>query len=116
MKTRSFFFAVITGLMAWSAQAHPLPETGKGAASLRKAITRLMDNPELSKLGIKEAEAEICFMIDENQQVQVQEVITDNEDLAELIKKRLHNKKVNAEDIAFFTSYKVKVAFSSEIL
>ncbi|NUQ23919.1 MAG: hypothetical protein HUU34_08195 [Saprospiraceae bacterium] len=116
MKTKSFLFAVMLGLMAWSVQASPIPETGKGAESLRKAITRLMENPELSKLGIKEAEAEIRFIIDEYQHVQILEVITDNEDLAQLIKDRLHQKKVDAQYIEFFTKYNVKVAFSSEVL
>jgi hypothetical protein len=67
-------------------------------------------------LGNKEAEAEIRFIIDEYERVQILEVITDNEDLAQLIKDRLHEKMVDARDIEFFTKYNVKMAFSSEVL
>lgn len=116
MKTKSFFVALMLTLASLFAKANPVIDNTQGSESLRKAITRLMDNPELSKLGIKEAEAEIRFMIDEYQRVYVLEVITDNDDLAQLIKDRLHKKKVNADDIAFFTKYNVKVAFSSEVL
>lgn len=67
-------------------------------------------------MGNKEAEAEIRFIIDEYERVQILEVITDNEDLAQLIKDRLHEKMVDARDIEFFTKYNVKMAFSSEVL
>lgn len=82
--------------------------------SLRKELVKMMDSPELSKNGIKDAEAEVRFLINEYNEVLVLSVKTDNPYLESFIKNRLDGQKVNTAEVDVFTKYNLKVSFASE--
>lgn len=116
MRIASITFALLFGFSLLNATTPDLNDnnTYSPGKSLRKELVKMMDRPELNKNGIKDAEAEVRFLVNEYNEVQVLSVTTDNPYLEAFIKNRLNGQKVNTAEVSAFTKYNLKISFASE--
>ena len=83
-------------------------------SELRKEVVKLIKTPELSKKGIAETHAFINFTINEDNEIVVLNIVSDNEYIIGYIKESLDNQKVEAKGLTAFTEYNIKFSFRSE--
>ena len=83
-------------------------------SQLKKEVTKLVQNPELSKNGIKEADVKITFMINRVNEIVVLKVDTQNPYLETFIKEKLDNQKLDI-DVPTDTNFNITFSFNSEL-
>ncbi|MCB0581181.1 MAG: hypothetical protein KDD10_17955 [Phaeodactylibacter sp.] len=115
MKTFRISFVLSFCLLAASFSFASPAEVSPNS-ELRKEVARLIHAPELSKKGIAETQAFINFTVNEDNQIVVLNVVSDNEYIKEYIRECLNNQKVDASGLQAFAEYNIRVAFRSEKL
>ena len=113
MKTFRISFVLSFCFLAASF-AFAAPVDAKPNSELRKEVAKLIKAPELSKKGISESYAFINFMVNENKEIVVLNVVSDSDYIKEHIKKSLEHQRVDAKGLDAFTEYNIKIAFRSE--
>ncbi|MCO6477106.1 MAG: hypothetical protein J5I94_10825 [Phaeodactylibacter sp.] len=113
MKTFRISFVLAFCFMATSF-AFSAPADVSPNSELRKEVAKLIKAPELSKKGIAETHAFINFMVNEDNEIVVLNVVSDNDYIKEYVKESLNRKKVEADGLETFTEYNIRIAFRSE--
>ena len=83
-------------------------------SQLKKEVARLVQNPELNKNGIKEAEVQITFMVNKANEIVVLKVDTPDQYLKTFIKQKLDNQRIDL-DVPVDTSFNITFSFHSEL-
>jgi hypothetical protein len=104
-------FSILLGSVAFAND-----QSLAAAKELRKEVSKLVQDPELAKYGIEEAEVSVHFTIDEDNRLVVLNVASDIPYLEEFIKQRLDLKKISVAGLEAFVRYNVKISFESEKL
>ncbi len=110
-----FLSFVLFAAFASSIFANPVSSKEVPTQDLRKEVFRLIQNPELSKHGIKAAEVFVQFEVDEKGQINVLEVKSESDYLKTFITKRLNRQTLNIDNVPDGVNYNIKVAFESEL-
>ena len=113
MKIFRISFVLSFCLLAASV-AFAAPVDSKPNSELRKEVAKLIKTPELGKKGIAETYVFIHFMVNENKEIVVLNVVSDSDYIREHVRKSLENQKVDAQGLDAFTEYNVKISFRSE--
>lgn len=111
---KSFRFSSLLVLCLLAGQFAFANRVVEANSELRKAVAKMIEAPQLSRFGIAEAQVYVHFMVNENNEIVVLDVLTDNEYLKEFVANSLNKHKVNAQGVEPLTKYSLKVAFRSE--
>ncbi len=115
MKTFRISFVLAFCILATSyAFSAPVSADVSPNSELRKEVAKLIKTPELSKKGIAETHAFINFMVNEDNEIVILNVVSDNDYIKEFVRESLNRKKVEADGLETFTEYNIKIAFRSE--
>jgi hypothetical protein len=81
---------------------------------LRREVSKMIDTPDLEAYGLTETMVFVNFTINENNEIIVLDVVSENDDIRETVFNSLNLRKVNTSGLEPEVNYTVKVAFRAE--
>lgn len=82
--------------------------------AVRKEVTKMIQNPELSKNGITSGDVIVNFKINEDNKVELINVASQHSYLKNFVKEKLQNKEVAVENPSTSQEYNIKISFETE--
>ena len=81
---------------------------------VRKEVTKMIQNPELNKNGIKAGDVLVSFTINKENEVVLLDIASNHTYLKNFVKEKLHNQKVTTDNVGVGQEYNIKISFESE--
>jgi len=114
MKTmRISLFLVLSLFISTQTFANTMPEDFN-KQQLRRQVSRMIDAPKLSELGITKTYVFVNFEINKDNEIVVIEVVADDERLSRHVFESLNKRKVNTNGLTPDAAYNLKIAFQKE--
>ena len=113
MRKVKVFILALTSLMVFAGTLQASAPDNTPKKNLRSELIRLIDRPAEGILQESNAEVNLQLMVNGNREVIVINTGTDDPLLDAYLKSKLNYRKVEADDIQYFTFYYLKVRFES---
>ncbi len=114
MKTFRIVFSAIllTTMVTYSFAA--APDSITDAKNLRREVSRMIDAPDLNKMGVEETFVFVNFKVTENNEIIVLNVLGASDELCQTVKESLNHRKVSSVTADTEQEYNLRVNFVAE--
>lgn len=90
------------------------PDSASARKDLRREISRMIEAPDLNKMGVAETFVFINFRVNENNEIIVLNVLGVTDDICEQVKASINNRKVEGLGLDKAQEYNLRVNFVAE--